>query len=406
MPLKKNHTYHKEFKFNRIFKSSPLPGLMRLCCVFACMLLSLASFDGMAESVSQKQAQKMAQQFFNQAYKEAVAPVKLVYNGKRLTTGRLFTPFYVYNQPRGGFVIISAENKTFPILAYSLDQNFDPDGLTESEKSWLSSYAHDIEMIRYDSRVPDEATQAWNNYPEYLVDLLNAPYMFTDPKNSTEEYLGALEEILSVDDSDSSLDGEYSAYYTPAQWQDMIDSELFKNGEVAIGYVDMHRRLTPGVLHGKKGDYYRILFDRNNDWLVRLLPAEYLGERMIAVIGTPRYVAPEEEQENAFEFYDSYKDLHSAESNPSTNSIYEARMALIDDKPIVKGVGGGHFDVILPEEAVLAMLYNIQGSHIGRASYGGSSTTAHINIEGQPHGIYPVVIIGKSGKAYSVKLYR
>ncbi|MDE6010724.1 MAG: Spi family protease inhibitor, partial [Muribaculaceae bacterium] len=68
----------------------------------------------MAETVSQKQAKELAQKFFDQAYHERTAPVSLVYNGKKLTTDRLFTPFYVYNQPRGGFVMISAENKAFP----------------------------------------------------------------------------------------------------------------------------------------------------------------------------------------------------------------------------------------------------------------------------------------------------
>lgn len=51
-----------------------------------------ASIPASAETVSQKEAKKKAQLFFNQAYKETVAPVKLVYNGKRLTTGRFFSP--------------------------------------------------------------------------------------------------------------------------------------------------------------------------------------------------------------------------------------------------------------------------------------------------------------------------
>lgn len=370
------------------------------------LVLLGAVFSSHAEIVTQKQAQKHAQQFFNQVYKESTAPVKMVYNGKRLTTGRLFTPFYVYNHPRGGFVIISAENKTFPILAYSLKDNFDPDGLTASEKGWLSSYARDIEMIRYDSRVPEAAIEAWRDYPAYVVELLESPYDATDPKSAVPDVAGELENILSVEDSDSSRDGEYSVFYTPAQWQDMIDSELGEKGEVAIGYVDNSLRPTPGVVHGKQGDYYRIEFDRRNTWLVRLTAAEYLGDRLIAVIGSPRYKAPEEEEIPAFEFYDSYRAEHHAEAFPSTNSIEDARMALIEDKPVVKAVGAGHFDVVLPENVRLAMLYNLNGSHIGRSTYGGTSNVAHINLEAEPQGFYFALLFGESGKPYGVKLYR
>lgn len=373
--------------------------MLAMICLFTIITAS-------AEIVTQKQAQSLAQQFFNQVYKEASAPVKMVYNGKRLTTGRLFTPFYVYNHPRGGFVIISAENKTFPILAYSLKENFNPDALSPSERGWLSSYARDIEMIRYDSRVPEEAIAAWRDYPSFVVGMLDAPYNATDTNLEMATVADELQTLLAIDDSDASRDGEYSAFYTPSQWSDMINSELQKKGEVAIGYVDHDRRLTPGIIHGRQGDYYRIEFDRRNTWLVRLTPAEFLGDRLVALIGTPRYHAPEEEEAPSFEFYDSYISEHKADSQPSTNSIEDVRMALIEDQPVVKAIGGGHFDVMLPENASLAMLYNLNGSHIGRATYGGSSNVAHINLEGEPQGFYLALIFGESGRPYGIKLYR
>lgn len=357
-----------------------------------------------AEIVTQKKAMTMAQQFFNQAYKEPTAPVKMVYNGKRLTTDRLFTPFYVYNQPRGGFVIISAENKTFPILAYSLQSNFDPDALTDSERAWLQSYAWDIELIRYDSRIPDEAVKAWADYPHYLASLLDAPYNSTDPRITIEESSSVLDEIIST--QDTSRDGEFSAFYTPSQWQEMIDEELQARQSVAIGYVDSRQRLFPGVIYGKKGDYYRIAFERRNDWYLRLLPAEYLGERMVASIGNPRYTPSVVEEETPFEFYDSYASEHQRNAFPSTASIEEERTALMEDEPVIRNVGGGHFDILLPENARLAMLYNLNGSHIGRATYGGTSNVAHINLEGEPRGFYFALIFGESGKPYGIKLYR
>ena len=81
------------------------------------------------ETVSQKQAMGIAQTFFNTLYGEVTAPPKFVWNGRQLTTDRLFNPFYIYNSPKGGFVIISAENKAYPILAYGKNTAFSRDQL-------------------------------------------------------------------------------------------------------------------------------------------------------------------------------------------------------------------------------------------------------------------------------------
>lgn len=356
------------------------------------------------EIVTQKQAQSLAQQFFNEVYKEKVAPVKMVYNGKRLTTDRLFTPFYVYNEPRGGFVIISAENKTFPILAYSLKENFNPDALSEAERGWLASYAADIELIRYDSRVPDEAIEAWGNFPQYIVDILKSPYDSTDTNLSYEEVTDDLKILLAIEDS--SREGEFSAYYTPSQWRSMINDELKRKGNVAIGYVDFNKKVYPGIVHGRQGDYYRINFGKNNSWLVRMMPSEYLGERLVSLLEKPLYTVPEIEEEPAFDFYESYISQHVSDAFPSTNSIAESKLSIISDEPIVKSIGGGHFDIVLPENVRLAMLYNLNGSHLGRKTYGGSDRTAHINLEGEPTGFYIAVLIGESGRNYGVKLWR
>lgn len=117
----------------------------------------------------------MAQKFFNESRNYVTPPVAYVYNGKDLTTQRLFTPFYVFNSPAGGFVVVSAENKAFPILAYSLKGSFDKDSMTPMVKSILSDFSRDIEMIRYDSRIPSDAMEEWITYPEVVFDMLKNP---------------------------------------------------------------------------------------------------------------------------------------------------------------------------------------------------------------------------------------
>ncbi len=128
-----------------------------------------------AETIGQKEAKAMAQKFFNESKNYVTPPVSYVYNGKDLTTQRLFTPFYVFNSPSGGFVIVSAENKAFPILGYSLKESFDKDKMTPMVRSILSDFSRDIEMIRYDSRIPSDAIEQWITYPEVVFDMLKNP---------------------------------------------------------------------------------------------------------------------------------------------------------------------------------------------------------------------------------------
>lgn len=144
------------------------------------LLLGLAivygALSARAELVTQKQAKQIAETFFNAAYGEYTAKPKLAWNGRQLTTDRLFAPFYIYNHPKGGFVIISADSKAYPILGYSRAGKFERDKMTEEEKSLLTQYAHEIELIRYDSRSPERAIAAWQNLPLHINKALNNPY--------------------------------------------------------------------------------------------------------------------------------------------------------------------------------------------------------------------------------------
>lgn len=140
-----------------------------------CGLYAAGSYYAFAETIGQKEAKVMAQKFFNESKNYVTPPVSYVYNGKDLTTQRLFTPFYVFNSPSGGFVVVSAENKAFPILGYSLSGSFDKEKMTPMVKSILSDFSRDIELIRYDSRIPTDAIEQWVTYPEVVFDMLKNP---------------------------------------------------------------------------------------------------------------------------------------------------------------------------------------------------------------------------------------
>lgn len=147
------------------------------------LILTATAFATSAEIVSQKEAKKVARLFFNDAYSQVCPEPEYVFNGKRLTTDRLFTPFYVFNSPEGGFVIIAADNKAFPILGYALlpkGKGFDKDNLTADDRNLLTGFARDIELIRFDARYPYEAAEAWENIPAAIHSILYSPAILAD----------------------------------------------------------------------------------------------------------------------------------------------------------------------------------------------------------------------------------
>lgn len=358
----------------------------------------MAGICGMssAETVTQKQAMQMAQTFFNEANHQVMAPVKMVYNGRHLTTNRLFVPFYVYNLHSGGFVIISAENKTYPILGYSLKESFDPNHIGEKEKALLSSYARDIEMIRYDSSVPEKAIRAWQNYPQYVEDILTAPYDATDPTFSMTEADERINTLIYSGKAEETA----SDIYSPEQWEEMVSRELAKNKSVAMAFINPKGDVATAIVYGRKGDYYRIELDRRNQWLMRLHPSEVMSGAQLADFSWPTEVPLPIVEERPFEFLDAFTaEVNAAET---TRGIAEE---VVNPQPTVQNIGGGHYAVTLPENVRLARVYSLGGALSGINTYR-STNTAHIDLSIEPAGFYFALLVGESGKPYGIKLTR
>jgi len=168
---------------------------IKLKRIIIAVLAILSVLNLRAETVSQKAASKIAATFFNTLYGEVTAPPKMVWNGRQLTTDRLFSPFYVYNSPKGGFVIISADNKAYPILAYSRNNIFDRSQLGENENDLFKRYAREIELVRYDSRVPQKAMDAWQDLTHYIYGVVENPYASDEYRRLTADEKEKIEEI-------------------------------------------------------------------------------------------------------------------------------------------------------------------------------------------------------------------
>lgn len=366
---------------------------------FLILLFSLLGGSNLAiaETVSQKEALKLATQFFNAANGNVMAPPKMVFNGRKLTTGRLFSPFYVYNHPIGGFVIIAAENKAFPILAYSLKDTFNPNNIDGSLKALLTLYAMHIEKIRYDSSPVTEAVEAWTDIPHYIDSTLNSPYNATDiliDKSEVQETLyGALDGEIGPD--------LYSDIYSAGQWNDLIDSQLEADKNVVMGIM-LKDSAFPIVVQGNRAGMYRIGFAGIDRGFFRLLPTEILTTGEVAVLSAPPGAPEEEEPDMAFRFYDDFLKEVNAENEMAQRKIENA---LIPSEPLVRPMGSGFFTIDMPDLPVSSRVYNAAGSLVKAQTYR-DTPSAFIDISGAPRGFYFAIIFTKNGNSYGVKLYK
>lgn len=350
-----------------------------------------------AETISQKQAQSMAQQFFNEANKRVVAPPKLVYNGRKLTTARLFTPFYVYNAANGGFVIISAENKAYPILGFSLKDNFDPEQLGETELGLLTSYAREIELIRYESNPVEEVEKRWIDYPGYVSQILTSRYIATDPTINLKEADEMLEYAVEEDRA------IYSDIYTPGQWNEMIKDELYLSQSVPL-WIVTPKTLLPAVIYGYQNDYFRIEMTTRNTWLMRLNATDEIEGSFISCVVNPIEIKEAIKEDIPFEDFDVFT-AEVKEIEQTRTSIPSQDMMLIEATPRVRALGSGHFEILMPEEAVIARIYNLGGALVRSKTFSGTNAV-NLDLSAEPQGFYFVNIIGESGQPYGIKIYR
>ena len=360
-------------------------------------LLLCAAPAAKAETVTQKQAKEIAGKFFNAANGRFMAEPKCIYNGRQLTTQRLFVPFYVYTLPSGGFVVISAENKAFPILAYSLTDYFDPEKLSDGMKAVLRSYAFDIERIRYDSRVPEEAIAAWGDINHYIDRQLKAPYEATDVLYTPTETKEMVEYVAENDNASDM----WSDIYSPDQWEDLVNDELDRRGNVALGIV-YSGNVTPVTLHGRKGDFYRMSFSGPDRSLYRLLATEFINDSQVAMLNEAPGLPAVTEPDTAFKFYTDFAEETRREREARDRAFEDA---LIVTEPVVHAHGSGQYTVDLPEEAVMARIYNVGGAMSRQFTYKGTMSP-HIDLAAEPSGFYVASILGRSGRTYSVKLAR
>lgn len=101
--------------------------------------------------------------------------------------------YYVYNiTNNGGFVIISGDDRAYPILGYSTSGNFQPNETPDNMRSWLASYGQEVSFL-IENNIPaaEESLKLWKElssgpkqitYPG-LVELKTARWHQSAPYN-------------------------------------------------------------------------------------------------------------------------------------------------------------------------------------------------------------------------------
>lgn len=366
------------------------------------IIIALFLIGGTAygETVSRKQASVVAELFFNASRGLKMASPVYAFNGRDYTTNRLFIPFYVFNHPTGGFIIVSAENKAYPILAYSERGKLEAGRLSEGQRALFALYGRQIENIRYNSETPVEAMKAWGDIKGYIATILKHQLDVTDLLFPWDEVKEEVRRFYSRADSRDLQ----SMNYTPLQWVSMIGDELRVSRNVVMALADRQGELLPMVATGRRADFFRLTFTGHpSDGMYRLLPTEIISQGELAVITNP-IGAPDSdfEEETPFSFYDSFIEEIRREQEGNKAAIDEL---LHPSAPVVDWQGDGHFSVYLPENVVQAVIYNVAGMRVQEFYYR-DTNMADIDISTLPAGYYIALLRGESGQTYSLRLFR
>ena len=151
------------------------------------ILLVVISFYSFGNIVPVETAHTFAERFFIHRYNVSHEnPIKEV-NFKKVIHFEQNEEilYYIFNvENKGGFIIISAEDATLPVLAYAFEGEFYSEGRNEASEVFMKKYADQIRMAREQKIVSSKKIQAvWDEYLNHA----SKPnvFAFTTPLLST-----------------------------------------------------------------------------------------------------------------------------------------------------------------------------------------------------------------------------
>ena len=151
------------------------------------MTLCLFSFG---KHVGQNDAQKVANNFYESIIGKDGSSQELQLDYSKQA---LYNNFYIFKNDEG-FVIVSADDRTIPILAYSTEGTFESESIPENLSYWLSGYEQAIQAIIDEQAEPsEEIVRQWQetlegNLPQHkdvvIPELLSTKWDQDEPYNN------------------------------------------------------------------------------------------------------------------------------------------------------------------------------------------------------------------------------
>ena len=115
--------------------------------VLALLMIMLTATTAWAGQVTEEQARQQAQNFLTN-----IGPTSGTRRASattpQFTSTSQVSGLYVFNVDGGGFVIVSNDDRTIPVLGYSDTGSIDPDNMPDNMRAWLQGYADEIAWVK------------------------------------------------------------------------------------------------------------------------------------------------------------------------------------------------------------------------------------------------------------------
>ena len=112
------------------------------------MVFAAVGMSAWADEVTAEQALEQAQQFVSSHNRRKSAPT--------VKSAGQVSGLYMFNVSSGGFVIVSNDDQTVPILGFGESGSIDPDDLPDNMRAWLQGYAEQIAWLQNNGNSGDD----------------------------------------------------------------------------------------------------------------------------------------------------------------------------------------------------------------------------------------------------------
>ena len=127
------------------------------------LLLALLCTGAWAENITTEQALNEAMNFLMSQETTSGKPRRAQGTTPQLTLASRVSGLYVFNvENDGGFVVVSNDDRTRPILGFGESGSFDPDVMPDNMRAWLQGYADEIAWLQEHGSTATDPRKARN----------------------------------------------------------------------------------------------------------------------------------------------------------------------------------------------------------------------------------------------------